>query len=198
MLEWIKKHKGTFMLACISVLFLLIGVPLIINILFKTYSSIEIFQAEWSAGEALGYYGAVLSFIGTVVLGALALYQNHVIKADADKKAALLEEREHRENMPRFRFGLRGANGFCGKLDVRLKCGTITIWEDSRVHNYHSMDAQKEIVFHIEPQSKETKEEIVLSGIMTCKDKYDEKHEYLFRMNCCYPNKYENATIVEL
>lgn len=216
MLEWIKKHKGTFMLACISVLFLLIGVPLIINILFKTYSSIEIFQAEWSAGDALGYYGAVLSFVGTVVLGALALYQNHVIKADADKKAALLEERVHRENMPRFRFGLRGANGFCGKLDlainnisqnsayeicvfdVRLKCGATTIWEDSRVHNYHSIDAQKEIVFHIEPQSKETKAEIVLSGIMTCKDKYDEKHEYLFRMNCRYPNKYEDATMIEL
>ena len=44
------------------------------------------FQAEWSAGDALGYYGAVLSFLGTVILGALALYQNHIIKEEANKK----------------------------------------------------------------------------------------------------------------
>ena len=52
----------------------------------------EAFVAEWDAGDALGYYGAILSFIGTVVLGALALYQNRIIKTEADKKAALAEE----------------------------------------------------------------------------------------------------------
>ena len=31
----------------------------------------EAFVAEWDAGDALGYYGAILSFIGIVVLGAL-------------------------------------------------------------------------------------------------------------------------------
>lgn len=216
MWEWIKKHKGVTIMACIGIGGILIGVPLIINILFKYSSTIEIFRAEWTAGDALGYYGAVLSFVGTVVLGALALYQNHIIKADADKKAALLEERERRENMPRFRFALRSAGGFCGKLDlaitnishniaydicvydIRLKCGTATIWEDAKTHRYDKMDEAKDVVFHIEPQANPTQENLILSGSMTCKDKYDEPHEYLFRMICRYPNKYENATIVEL
>ena len=76
----------------------------------------EAFVAEWDAGDALGYYGAILSFIGTVVLGALALYQNHIIKTEADKKAALAEEQEHAENMPRFFMHFGGASGFCGSL----------------------------------------------------------------------------------
>ena len=53
----------------------------------------EAFVAEWDAGDALGYYGAILSFIGTVVLGALALYQNHIIKTEADKKLLLPKNR---------------------------------------------------------------------------------------------------------
>ena len=53
----------------------------------------EAFVAEWDVGDALGYYGAILSFIGTVVLGALALYQNHIIKTEADKKLLLPKNR---------------------------------------------------------------------------------------------------------
>ena len=47
------------------------GVPFVINILFKINATTDILVAEWSAGDALGYYGAILSFLGTVVLGAL-------------------------------------------------------------------------------------------------------------------------------
>lgn len=216
MWDWITKHKGMFVLACVATVILLVGVPLAINILFKCNAINEIFEAEWSAGDALGYYGAVLSFIGTVVLGALALYQNHVIKADADKKAAILEEREHRENMPRFRFGFGCASGFCGKLglrisnisnnsayeicvyDIRLKCGTKTIWEDTRTYNFHSLNPQKEIEIHTSSPATANQDEIILTGSMTCKDKYDGQHEYLFRLACRQPNKYEDASIIEI
>jgi hypothetical protein len=47
------------------------GIPFVTNILFKINATTDIFVAEWSAGDALGYYGAILSFLGTVVLGAL-------------------------------------------------------------------------------------------------------------------------------
>ena len=81
MFERIKKHKGLcIIIICIAAFVVVIGVPFGINLLFKIQSNINIFEAEWTAGDALGYYGALLSFIGTVVLGALALYQNHIIK----------------------------------------------------------------------------------------------------------------------
>ena len=91
MIDWIKKHRVLFSLICVVILLLLIGIPFVINILFKINATTDIFVAEWSAGDALGYYGAILSFFGTVVLGALALYQNHIIKTEADKNAALVE-----------------------------------------------------------------------------------------------------------
>lgn len=116
MIDWFKKHRVLFALICVVILLLLMGIPFVINILFKINTTTDIFVAEWSAGDALGYYGAILSFLGTVVLGALALYQNHIIKTEADKKAALAEEQERAENMPRFFLRFQCASGFCGSL----------------------------------------------------------------------------------
>jgi hypothetical protein len=39
------------------------GIPFVINILFKINATTDIFVAEWSVGDALGYYGAILSFL---------------------------------------------------------------------------------------------------------------------------------------
>ena len=147
MIDWFKKHRVLFALICVVILLLLMGIPFVINILFKINTTTDIFVAEWSAGDALGYYGAILSFLGTVVLGALALYQNHIIKTEADKKAALAEEQERAENMPRFFLRFQCASGFCGSLkfavmnvsnniaytvdvyDIKIKGGSKTIWE---------------------------------------------------------------------
>lgn len=71
MIDWFKKHRVLFALICVVILLLLMGVPFVINILFKINATTDILVAEWSAGDALGYYGAILSFLGTVVLGAL-------------------------------------------------------------------------------------------------------------------------------
>lgn len=43
------------------------------------------------------------SFSGTVILGALSLHQNEIIKQESDKRIAIQEKREHDSNMPRFR-----------------------------------------------------------------------------------------------
>ena len=71
MIDWFKKHRVLFALICVVILLLLMGIPFVTNILFKINATTDIFVAEWSAGDALGYYGATLSFLGTVVLGAL-------------------------------------------------------------------------------------------------------------------------------
>lgn len=51
-------------------------VPLIINWLFIQTSSIDIFDARWTAGDALVYIAGVLAFIGTVTLGLVSFIQN--------------------------------------------------------------------------------------------------------------------------
>lgn len=73
---WIKKNKLFFGF----IVLLLFLVPLlIVHILFKLNSNIEWLLAEWSAGDVLAYIAGFEAFIGTVALGALALWQNQQI-----------------------------------------------------------------------------------------------------------------------
>lgn len=216
MWEWIKKHKVAFAVICILVVFALVGVPLLINILFKVNTGISALQAEWSAGDMLGYYGAVLSFLGTVALGVLALYQNHVIKEEADKKAALLEEKEHIENMPKFRMSHKLSSGFAGGIvfdieniseniayeirvyDLRIEWGEKSI---HRVNNnvFAERLGPKEII-SVETHSPCIKDikELQLIAHMSCRDKYMEEHEYLLKMKCTYPNSYKCDSVKEM
>ena len=216
MFDWIKKHKIAFILICLTILLLLIGVPFVINILFKISAAANVFVAEWDAGDALGYYGAILSFIGTVVLGALALYQNHIIKTDADKKAAFAEEQEHAENMPRFFMRFQGASGFCGNLkfavmnvsnniaynvdiyDIKVKDGSKTVWESEDTFASPVINPQKDITIQTKSPASNEKREFTLFASMSCLDKYNEKHEYILKMICCYPNNYRETSITEI
>lgn len=77
LMKWILKHK-----ICIGWIFfvLIIGVPFIIHVLFSIRPQNDFFIAKWSAGELLSYYAAVLSFLGTVILGIIAIRQNEQIR----------------------------------------------------------------------------------------------------------------------
>lgn len=216
MFEWIKKNKVLFIIICIMVFIVLIGVPFGINLLFKIQSNINIFEAEWTAGDALGYYGAVLSFIGTVVLGALALYQNHIIKQEADSRALLIEKREHIENMPKFHMQFRGCFGFGSKIeflisniseniaydiriyDIRIREKETTLWESEKVYNKASLASKNEYkVCTDSPEIKDV-DEFSLTACMSCKDKYEQRHDYFLKMNCSKPNKYSCDAVKEL
>ena len=49
MIDWFKKHRVLFALICVVILLLLMGVPFVINILFKINATTDILVAEWSA-----------------------------------------------------------------------------------------------------------------------------------------------------
>lgn len=53
----------------------IIIIPLVINILFKYDFNIWWLESEWSAGDALNFYGSFLSFSGTIILGAISIWQ---------------------------------------------------------------------------------------------------------------------------
>lgn len=64
------KLKRIIFITGLLTLFVLI-IPLIINILFKNDLGIEMLRSEWTAGEALSFYGAVLG--GLITLGGVWL-----------------------------------------------------------------------------------------------------------------------------
>lgn len=215
MFNWIKKHKVLLVLISLAVLFALVGIPLIINLLFKFNCGISMFQAEWSAGEALGYYGSVLSFIGTVVLGALALYQNHIIKEEANKRSAEIESRDRIENMPKFsmtyrlhhRFGERirfGISNLSRNISYEIKVYNIRIlsdnyvlWKTEAVYKKNSLNSDEEFVIDLDSPEISSTNRFVLLANMSCKDKYNERHEYELKMYCSKQNGFICDDIVE-
>lgn len=119
--EWIKEHpKKTIRIAILCVVFLTIGVPVIIHICFKIPAPFQFWEADWESGNVLEYYGAILGFLGTALLSALALYQNYEIKKESDAKQALIERMEYEKEMPLFRVKNLYCNGNFGNLNLSV------------------------------------------------------------------------------
>ena len=73
--EWMKKHP--IIVALLSVTSFLIVIPLAINCAYMWGRSLLEPNTAFSANDLLIFYGTVLTFVGTVLLGGLALFQNH-------------------------------------------------------------------------------------------------------------------------
>jgi len=134
----------------------------------------------------------------------------------AEAKAALAEEQEHAENMPRFFLQLYGASGFCGKLkiaimnvsnniaydinlyNVKLERGENTIWEYKDTYGSPVINPQKHIEIQTQTPSQNQRDDIIFSATMSCLDKYNDKHEYVLKMICRYPNNYEETSVTEI
>ena len=70
--------KWWFWASIVLLIILVVLVPFLINESYKTtlIPESDKYSTKWSAADALAYYGAALSFVGTIVLGALAFWQN--------------------------------------------------------------------------------------------------------------------------
>lgn len=71
-LKWIKLHKMRTLFMLIAIILLPI---IVLHLLFKIRTDCYWIQADWQSGDVLGYFGDVLSFIGTIILGYIAIIQ---------------------------------------------------------------------------------------------------------------------------
>lgn len=67
--------KFVKILLLIFIILIILFVPLMINILFKYDFNIWWLESEWSAGDALNFYAGILSFLGTIILGIVSIWQ---------------------------------------------------------------------------------------------------------------------------
>lgn len=81
-LKWVKGHKKLTVLLIVAVIFTPI---IVIHILFKIKTDCDFIIAEWKAGEILGYFGDVISFVGTIVLGYVAICQTEKANTISEK-----------------------------------------------------------------------------------------------------------------
>ena len=72
MKEFIMKHK--VIVTILFILLITVVVPIVINELYKTGKG---YITMWGADDVFSFYGSYLSFIGTVALGTVAIYQSN-------------------------------------------------------------------------------------------------------------------------
>ncbi len=213
MFDWLKRHKLLIIIISFVIIF---GVPLIIHILFKIKAPNSFWVAEWSAGDLLSYYGSILAFLGTVVLGILALYQNHIIKIEADRRTELLKQREYEKNMPKFIATPTGRNGFTSNLrfsirnisenlasevelyDIKiLKPNNEIFWHTEKTYKQSAISSNEE--FRIELDNSSIREDgYTFSLEMQCIDKFNTKHKYMIKGFCEKVDTFPTFKITEL
>ena len=118
--QFVKKH---FLLV-----FILALIPLIA---FLTFAIREyaLHQIDMKAGEWAAFIGAILSYIGTVLLGLLALWQNEVIKYNSDEYNKKIFDLQMISNVPSFECKAVGCNGRFMNLVIKLT-NTFNIFTD--------------------------------------------------------------------
>ncbi len=149
----IYKKLWFWLISIPTVLFLVIGVPLIIN---KCYINNKGYLTVWGGSDVLAYYGAALSFIGTVILSTLALWQNQ--KANEINK--ILLDKELSDSVP---FANINADIICKKT-VMDKCATT--WT-----NIHSIESTN-VIF--------------IENVSMTEEQVEKRHfiEYLLKFTC--------------
>lgn len=125
-----KKRKLFVAGLILLILCLVFAIPIILNYLFKIIPCFTFLIAEWNAGDALNYYGSVLSFLSTTILSILALWQTHIIREESNKHTSILENMEKERNAPRF--FVKETTSLAGKAKLGV---AITNCSDNAAHN---------------------------------------------------------------
>lgn len=96
-ISWVEKHKAKTTFAIIGLLF----IPLIVvHLLFKLDTGYDFISAEWSAGDLIGYIAGFEAFVGTVVLGIIAVWQTDKANKTNDSLLKMTEENERKSVLP--------------------------------------------------------------------------------------------------
>lgn len=140
MFGWVKKHRFVFgILTILLFVFFIIIIPLILNKIYYAKSICNFFIVGYSVDYILGYYGNVLTFVGTISLGIITVYQNHISQQKteeinrlqlqiAKRNMALAEEsyqkqKEDQDNklFPKFELKNSGHSDMYSNLNALLK-----------------------------------------------------------------------------
>ena len=120
---------------CLLVLFFS---PLVINWVYYLKAPSEFFITDLNVADILGYYSNVLSFLGTVILGALTLYQNkkaqektdeiNQLQLELQKRSMDIAEQQYKKDIslkiPKFDISLYGYSGHY--LNPRIKVENVS------------------------------------------------------------------------
>lgn len=184
---FLKKHMKATIIICAAVMFLIVGVPLIINWLFSVHIPCKFLRVEWDANDVLGYYGSVLGFLSTVVFSGLALWQNQRIQDANSEHTRLLEEMERVKNAPRIIVSPNLAYGHGSNIHFSVKNIAENLAEKIYVSGFAIVDQtgravwRKDIVISIDHLTQNQDYRIALENPPI----EDGQHRLVFDLKYC-------------
>ena len=82
--------------------------------------------------------------------------------------------------------------------DIRIKSNDTTMWESKQIYKRAALDSNSEFEINLDSPEIKNVDTFTLLAYMSCKDKYNESHEYILKMNCSKTNKYICDEIKEI
>lgn len=139
-----KKLKWPVMLLATvaGVVICFLGIPILLNWLFKTPALAPVLAAEWSAGDALGYVGGTLAFIGAMFLGWNTWKQNRDLQNRQDD--SFIAENSCMALIDKVKF--KGFSQKCVNFDCHSEAIAVTDISDASVQDYGTFEC--EILLH--------------------------------------------------
>lgn len=194
MKNW-KKRYIALLFAALLILFA--GIPFLIHCLFKLEAPNDFFAAEWTAGDFLQFYGALLAFCSSVILSMLALWQNETIRKESNKHTELLERMEIKNKMPLFDVGYLPKKNFnyCQNATVEIRNISENVALELHIDGIYLTNNEKKKTWDVPEYSKkiltpgnmwevELKNPFLTKGdsicfCMTCSDLYGNRLQFL-------------------
>lgn len=107
--KWYKKW-WLWLLIGIIIIFV---IPIVINF---CYTEIDFCPTDWNGGDVLQFYGSILSFTGTILLGVLALWQNYTLNRQNASYQRMLEIKD----LPVFQINIICFDGLLSKPKIQI------------------------------------------------------------------------------
>ena len=104
--SWYTKWYILLILTIILLVTFIVAIPLIIN---SCYLNNDGYITVWNGADTLQFYGTILSFISTTMLGILALWQNYSLSKQNDNYRKMIESKD----LPIFQVRLAGFRDLC-------------------------------------------------------------------------------------
>ncbi len=168
---------------------LLVFVPTCINLSYKIGANVNIFiYTDITVNDMIGFYGDVLSFIGTVSLGALALWQNNHLTKQNQKYSEEIKAQEEEKNKliktelikPKFLIA-KGPNSSSEKFDIKIINRKSYDINNFKFHN--NIDESIELKENI-PTNIKGSESSILTMYIEKKVKALNNKSYAFLVSC--------------
>jgi len=180
----IYKKIWIWLISIPTVLFFVVGVPLIIN---KCYINNEGYMTVWGGTDVLSFYGDVLTFIGTTVLGIVVYLQTQKHHIENKQRAMV----ENAVNFPSITFETE-------KFDILDKLTVFSFGELTNQISPDFTDRQTKYIVKVAPMKNIPEEEkdsfvqINVNGSLKYKGKARCNNVSINEIVVYYGNAYED------